>query len=165
MEMVDEKGFQEWLKRNPDLRELNQVGAQDVRDSLDGERVAEPASAAQSLSLVLYEQLLMLQEGGYGIPVVQMEYAPDDFDFGRRRIDVAFPSLRLAVEIEGGIWMSTNQGRSAGHANPTRFLRDMVKYNMLAEHRWFLLRYTPAQVKDGTAVTEILHVIQSWQQK
>jgi hypothetical protein len=65
------------------------------------------------------------------------------------RIDFFFPQKMLAVEIEGGAWI---EGR---HNRASSFISDMEKYNMLARHRIFLMRFTPSQVERGEALVEI----------
>lgn len=56
------------------------------------------------------------------------------------RLDYAWPDVRLAVEIEGGVY--TNGRHTRGHG----FVKDMEKYNALTELGWRLLRYEPAKV-------------------
>ena len=58
----------------------------------------------------------------------------------RWRIDFAFPTIRLAIEKEGGVW---NFGR---HIRPSGFLKDLEKYNKLTEMGWRLLRYQPDKI-------------------
>lgn len=53
------------------------------------------------------------------------------------RFDYALPSLKIAVEVEGGVF--TN-GR---HVKPLGFLGDMEKYNAAAILGWLLIRTTP----------------------
>jgi len=67
----------------------------------------------------------------------------------RWRLDYAWPDFRLAVEIEGGAWCYGRHTRGAG------FIGDMEKYNELTIMGWSLLRFTPKQVKDGTAIQTI----------
>lgn len=57
------------------------------------------------------------------------------------RIDYAWPIYKVAVEIEGGIWMKKSR-----HTSPSGYLKDMVKYNMLNEKEWALLRYAPKNI-------------------
>lgn len=52
------------------------------------------------------------------------------------RFDLAWPSLKVAVELEGGKWSS---GR---HTRPIGFQNDCVKYNRAVELGWRVLRYT-----------------------
>lgn len=53
------------------------------------------------------------------------------------RFDYAIPELKLAIEVEGGIW---TQGR---HTRGKGFLGDMEKYNQAAADGWTLYRTTP----------------------
>jgi len=55
---------------------------------------------------------------------------------GRRwRFDFAWPSLRLAAEIEGGIF---NRGR---HVSPRGFIADAEKYNSATRAGWRVMRF------------------------
>lgn len=74
----------------------------------------------------------------FGIPYPELEYR---FHPVRRfRIDYAWPDVKLAVETEGGIW------RGGRHTRGPGFSRDMVKYNLLTELGWRLLRYEPKKI-------------------
>lgn len=59
----------------------------------------------------------------------------------RFRFDFAWMNEKLAVEIEGGIWI---QGR---HTRGVGYVKDMEKYNLAAEAGWRVLRFTPQQIK------------------
>ena len=61
--------------------------------------------------------------------------------------------MRLAIEIEGGVWI---QGR---HTRGSGFLGDIEKYNHATLKGWHLLRFTPQQVLDGTARSMILRAL------
>ncbi len=58
----------------------------------------------------------------------------------RWRIDYAHPAYRLAIEVEGGVWMGGRHTRSKG------FIKDLEKYNELNLLGWTLLRFTPDQL-------------------
>ena len=58
----------------------------------------------------------------------------------RWKIDYAWPDVRLAVEIEGGIWSKSR------HAIGQGFVNDIEKYNAVVEAGWALLRYQPRQL-------------------
>jgi len=58
-----------------------------------------------------------------------------------RRFDFAWIDEKLAVEIEGGVWI---QGR---HTRGSGYVKDMEKYNLAAEAGWRVLRFTPQQIK------------------
>jgi very-short-patch-repair endonuclease len=72
-------------------------------------------------------------------PVAEFKFAAPDRKWA---IDWAWPEHHLAVEIEGGVWAG---GR---HIHPTGFMKDVEKYNALALHRFFLLRFTPTQFRN-----------------
>ena len=58
----------------------------------------------------------------------------------------------VACEVEGGIWMQTETGRSKGHAHPERFQSDCEKYNEAALYGWLVIRVTPEMIRDGRAI-------------
>jgi hypothetical protein len=67
----------------------------------------------------------------------------------RWRFDLAWPSMRLAVEVEGGTWAGGRHTRGAG------FEADCEKYNEAALAHWTVLRVTPAMIDDGRALAVI----------
>ena len=68
----------------------------------------------------------------------------------RWRFDVAWPDIRLAVEIDGGTWVSGRHTRGAG------FERDCEKLNTAVLLGWRVLRFTTGMVLDGRALETIL---------
>lgn len=70
------------------------------------------------------------------------------FDDRRRwRLDLAWPTLELAVELEGGTYV-----RGGGrHQRARGFRDDCDKYNRLELEGWTLLRFTRDHVDDWTA--------------
>jgi very-short-patch-repair endonuclease len=62
------------------------------------------------------------------------------------RFDVAFVEQRLAVEVEGGVFI---QGR---HSRGIGLEADAEKYAEAAILGWTVLRVTPRQVKNGQAI-------------
>ena len=54
----------------------------------------------------------------------------------RWRFDYAVPSLKIAVEVDGGVWTG---GR---HINPAGYINDMEKLNNAAAMGWLVLRIT-----------------------
>lgn len=83
-----------------------------------------------------------------GLPMPEREYR---FHPTRKwRLDYFFPSLQLAVEKEGGVWI---RGR---HTHPAGFLKDIEKYNELSLAGISLLRFTPKQINDGEAVSKVV---------
>ena len=66
-----------------------------------------------------------------------------------------FGVTKVGIEIEGGAW---TQGR---HTRGKGFIADMEKYNHAALLGWRVLRFTPQQVLDGTAIAFIKKVLES----
>jgi very-short-patch-repair endonuclease len=64
------------------------------------------------------------------------------------RLDFAWPSLRIAVELEGAVWTGGRHTRGGG------FLADMEKYNALTSMGWRLLRFDGGAVRSGRAARE-----------
>lgn len=88
------------------------------------------------------------------LPVPELEY---HFHPARQfRFDAAWPAYKLALEIEGGIWLQTKTGRSKGHAHPARFLADIEKYNEAAILGWRLIRITPKMLDRSREIRELV---------
>jgi len=75
---------------------------------------------------------------------------------GRKfKFDCANPSMKLAIEIDGGIhpfWMTTKEGKRikasvGGHSSPDGIHRDMEKMNAAVLCGWRVLRYTPQTLR------------------
>lgn len=64
----------------------------------------------------------------------------------RWRFDYAWPAYRLALELEGGVWVG---GR---HINPKGFIADLEKYNTAAILGWRVIRVTPRAMGTLTVV-------------
>lgn len=55
------------------------------------------------------------------------------------RFDYAIPDLRIAIEIDGGIWINGRHNRASG------YLGDMEKFNAAATLGWVVLKFTPKE--------------------
>jgi len=85
--------------------------------------------------------------GWAGLPPPVPEYR---FHVTRRwRLDLAWPDLRVAVEVEGGIWVAGRHSRGPG------FEADCEKYAEAAIEGWMVLRVTPGMIDDGRALAVI----------
>ena len=90
------------------------------------------------------EEALAWQIRAGKLPAPVREHRPVK---GRRwRLDFAWPDLRLAIEVEGGIWTG---GR---HTRPIGFEQDCEKYNEVTVMGWRVLRVTGDMVRDGRAL-------------
>ena len=58
------------------------------------------------------------------------------------RFDFAWPELKIAVELEGGIW------NGGAHTRGAHFNSDCNKYNAALILGWKVLRYTSNTLKD-----------------
>jgi hypothetical protein len=73
------------------------------------------------------------QSHGLPAPAAELKFHPER----RWRFDYAWPALKIALEVEGGIWSG---GR---HTSPQGFVKDMAKYNAAACLGWRVLRVAP----------------------
>lgn len=67
----------------------------------------------------------------------------------RWRFDFAWPSQMLALEVDGGAWVSGRHTRGRG------FEADCEKMSHAAIHGWTVLRVTGTMVRDGRALTYV----------
>lgn len=77
--------------------------------------------------------LKLLQQRFVGIEIVkEFKFYPTR----KWRFDYAFPAEKVAVEVDGGVWVG---GR---HINPAGYINDMEKLNNAAAMGWLVLRIT-----------------------
>lgn len=88
----------------------------------------------------------LVRDAGLPAPVLEAKLVPGR-DF---RCDLAWESLRVVCEIEGGVFIRGGGGR---HQRAKGYMEDMVKYNALAVQGYCLVRVTVPQVKTGEALT------------
>ena len=77
----------------------------------------------------------------------------------RWRFDVAWPDLKLAVEIEGGTYSKRGKSR---HTTGEGFHEDCEKYNAAALLGWRVLRFDSRHVLSGDAVNVTIEAIITW---
>jgi hypothetical protein len=70
------------------------------------------------------------------------------------RFDFAYPKIKLAIEVDGGIWIMGRHNRASG------WLRDQEKFNEAAILGWSVMRFTPQQIEDGSAFVTIQRAIE-----
>lgn len=87
------------------------------------------------------EAHLLFQMRAVGIPEMKREY---EFHPDRKwRFDFADPKIKLAVEVEGGVY---SRGR---HTRGSGFIQDCAKYNEAALLGWRVLRIPGPLVESG----------------
>lgn len=75
-------------------------------------------------------------------PVQEYVFAPPR----KWRFDFAWPDRMVALEVEGGTWIS------GAHTRGRHFESDAEKYNEAALRGWRVLRVTTDMVDDGRAL-------------
>lgn len=76
------------------------------------------------------------------------------------RCDVVFLDFKVMVEIDGGIWIK------GAHSHPLDILRNMRKQNDAMLLGYHVLRFTPEEVTDGSAIkfTQQVLTTKGWKQ-
>lgn len=87
----------------------------------------------------------------WNLPMPSLEFR---FAVPRRwRFDYAWPSRRVAVEQEGGVWTGGRHTRGKG------YLGDLEKYNTAAVAGWCVLRFTPEQIQKAECLPLLQQVL------
>jgi very-short-patch-repair endonuclease len=82
---------------------------------------------------------------GLPVPVAELRFAPPR----RWRFDWALPDHKIALEVEGAVWV---QGR---HTRGSGFVKDMEKYNYATSVGWAILRVQPKDLLTETTLVLI----------
>ena len=85
---------------------------------------------------------MALKFDDFPAPVREYQFHPTR----KWRFDFAWPAQKVAVELEGGIWIG---GR---HNRPISMEGDMEKYNAAALLGWHVGRFSKRMVKEGAAI-------------
>ena len=72
----------------------------------------------------------------------------------RWRFDLAWIDKKIAVEVEGGVYINGRHSRGAGYEN------DLDKLNAAQRLGWKVYRYTGKKIKSGEAAQEILMALE-----
>lgn len=110
-----------------------------------------PRVNAAEESFLFQCRALLQRRMTLGLPERNYRFHPER----RWLLDFAWPQLKVAVEIDGGIWIG------GAHARPVNIERDMEKHNALLDLGWRCYQFTPKQVKAGEAVQHIERVLLS----
>ncbi len=79
------------------------------------------------------------------------------FDAVRRwRFDLASPTIKLAIEIEGGLFLAKSR-----HITGKGYVADLEKYNAAAMDGWTVLRFSVQQVENGYALEKIREFLEA----
>lgn len=77
------------------------------------------------------------------------------------RFDYAFPTEKVAVEIDGGLYNQYKGLHSGRHSGGLGQKTDMEKMNLAAEMGWTVLHYTPSEKMDTNTMLQILRTIKA----
>src|SRR5262245_50434913 len=127
-----------WHRRRSRLRSSS--GGLSMARRIEDSDYDQPSGSDAERSLLFQLRALGLPE-----PTREWRFSPPR----RWRFDFAFVAEKIAVEIEGGIYVRGRHVRGYGFEN------DMVKYNVAALLGWRILRFTPRMVESGWALDVI----------
>lgn len=100
--------------------------------------------------LNIQERVFFQELSKYGIERPHKEY---QFHPKRKwRFDYCLPSYKIAIEVEGGVWINGRHTRGKG------FINDMEKYNNAVVLGYRLLRITPDQLNSKELIKMILEI-------
>lgn len=74
-------------------------------------------------------------------PETEYRFAPPR----KFRFDFAWPSYKISLEVEGGIYLSVHGGKSR-HFYGTGAVKDMEKYNLAASKGWRVFKCQPKEL-------------------
>jgi hypothetical protein len=101
--------------------------------------------------------LALCAEAGLPAPECEHRFHPDR----KWRFDFAWPEHRVALEVEGGVWV-----RGGGrHNRGSGYLRDMAKYNEAARLGWVVVRTIPSKLAKPATVRMVREVIEAHEHK
>ena len=69
------------------------------------------------------------------------------------RFDYAIPEFKIAIEIDGGVFIQGRHNRGSG------YVKDMEKFNEAAILGWRILKFTPQQIKKEQWIETIKRAI------
>jgi hypothetical protein len=133
---------------------MEEMTVEEYRRKYAKKRAGKSSRPSTDWTAVLIQQIELLN-----LPAPEREYV---FHSERKwRFDLSWKKhgRLVACEIEGGIWMKTEDGYSKGHAHPKRFMDDCEKYNEAAIYGWAVIRVTPEMIRDGRAVAWLERVL------
>jgi hypothetical protein len=93
--------------------------------------------------------LALLAQHGLPAPIQEYTFAPPR----RWRFDYAWPAERLALEVEGGVFVGGRHSRGVG------MLKDMAKYNAAVLLGWRVLRVVPRELATPATVDLLRQVL------
>jgi len=99
------------------------------------------------------EESFFLSMRAFNHPIPEREYR---FHPTRKwRFDFAWPEMKVALEVEGGIYGGKNTSGKSRHTTIKGFENDCIKYAAAARLGWRVYRFSTGQVLKGIALLHI----------
>lgn len=98
------------------------------------------------MSALADELLFQIRATKLPAPMLEYRFAAHYATPRQWRFDLCWPECKLAVEVEGGIFVQGRHGRGAG------MLADMEKYNAALLNGWRVLRVAAQHINKGIAL-------------
>lgn len=120
-----------------------------------------PYQAAYAAALWDTERSKLTTQFDFQVRLAKLPPAEAEFRFHPTRFwrfDRAWPPIKLAVEIEGGIWMKGGKG---AHTATTNFIRDLEKYNAAALLGWRVLRFCDRHLNSPYAIESVREALKA----
>lgn len=121
-------------------------------------RRKQGAKSGQQDALI---EKLLAQLSYVGVPAPRREHVFHPTRQWRFDMDWQEQGAKVAVEVDGGIWMQTASGYSKGHAHPKRFIEDLEKINEAQLLGWTVYRVAADHIHSGLAVRWIAAALRS----
>lgn len=77
------------------------------------------------------------------------------------RFDFACPELKVAIEIDGGVWNSSRGEHAGRHSGGSGQIKDFEKMNAAVELGWVVLHYVPSEKMDTRTLLQIYNVMKT----
>jgi len=107
---------------------------------------AVKASARKRLEDAFFAAFALVKPQGVPMPDREHRF----HDSRKWRFDLAWPSIKLAVEIQGGSFVNGGHNRGAQQA------KDYEKLNEAQRHGWIVLQFGTMQMKDVAGCVDVV---------
>ena len=99
--------------------------------------------------------LALFKEAGLPMPRLEYHFAkPKPWQRRKWAFDFAWPNYRVALEVEGGIWVQGRHVRGKGYENDCR------KYSVAAIAGWAVIRATQRMLENGEAIEMVKQAVE-----
>ena len=118
------------------------IGDSAIRKDAQASRTGRLAGDAPLTSPPIYPLVSLCRAAGLPEPVPEYQFHPSR----KWRADYAWPTYKLMLEVDGGVWTQGRHTRGSGR------IADMEKQSEAAILGWRILYVTPEQVSNGAAL-------------